>query len=181
MLIYVKNIKKKKKKLFTDGRTDRRTTQNYSSEPHNKIKKNFLYVLLFAHLTIKKSLMPSKRNQSTCSIRVHFFASASSNSCQQVARSLFLCAELLASPTDLVAPLVSSPDLGLLNLQSDRPELGLLPLLLAILWSESWRSVGGFRLKNFLNAFCARISSLLRRLYLSLDEKSIMNKYADLI
>jgi len=36
MLIYVKNIIKKK--LFTDGRTDRQTTQNYSSEPH----KNFL-------------------------------------------------------------------------------------------------------------------------------------------
>ena len=41
MLIYVKNIKKKK--LFTDGQTDGRTTQNYSSEPHNireKITKN---------------------------------------------------------------------------------------------------------------------------------------------
>jgi len=36
MLIYVK------KKLFTDRRTDGRTTQNYSSEPHKKImlKKN---------------------------------------------------------------------------------------------------------------------------------------------
>jgi len=38
MLIYVK--KKKKKKLFTDRRTDRRTTQNYSSEPH-KTSQNF--------------------------------------------------------------------------------------------------------------------------------------------
>jgi hypothetical protein len=44
MLIYVKNIKKKKIFLRTDrrtdgrtdGRTDRRTTQNYSSEPHKK-------------------------------------------------------------------------------------------------------------------------------------------------
>jgi len=40
MLIYVK-----KKKSFlsdgrTDGRTDTRSTQNYSSEPHNKKKKN---------------------------------------------------------------------------------------------------------------------------------------------
>ena len=36
MLIYVKNINKIKKKNFlrTDRRTDRRTTQNYSSEPH---------------------------------------------------------------------------------------------------------------------------------------------------
>ena len=33
MLIYVKIIKKK---LFTDRQTDIRTTQNYSSEPHNK-------------------------------------------------------------------------------------------------------------------------------------------------
>ncbi len=35
-----KNKKKitKKKKLFTDGQTDGRTTQNYSSEPH-KIRK----------------------------------------------------------------------------------------------------------------------------------------------
>ena len=38
MLIYVKIIKKKKKKVFyrTDGRTDTRSTQNYSSEPHKK-------------------------------------------------------------------------------------------------------------------------------------------------
>jgi hypothetical protein len=36
---YVDLCKKhNKKKLFTDGRTDRQTTQNYSSEPH----KNFL-------------------------------------------------------------------------------------------------------------------------------------------
>ena len=34
MLIYVKNMKKKK--LFTDRQTDGRTTQNYSSEPHKK-------------------------------------------------------------------------------------------------------------------------------------------------
>jgi len=35
----IKNSKKniqKKKNFFTDGQTDRRTTQNYSSEPHNK-------------------------------------------------------------------------------------------------------------------------------------------------
>ena len=32
----------KKKKSFTDGQTDGRTTQNYSSEPHNTKKKNFL-------------------------------------------------------------------------------------------------------------------------------------------
>ena len=39
MLIYVK--KKRKKKVFyrTDGRTDTRSTQNYSSEPH-KIEIN---------------------------------------------------------------------------------------------------------------------------------------------
>jgi hypothetical protein len=38
MLIYVKNINYIKKKNFlrTDGQTDGRTTQNYSSEPHNK-------------------------------------------------------------------------------------------------------------------------------------------------
>jgi hypothetical protein len=35
MLIYVKNIQKKKKTFY--GQTDGRTTQNYSSEPH-KIK-----------------------------------------------------------------------------------------------------------------------------------------------
>ena len=35
MLIYVKNIKKK---TFY-GRTDGRTTQNYSSEPHKRKKK----------------------------------------------------------------------------------------------------------------------------------------------
>jgi len=29
-----------KKKLFKDRQTDRRTTQNYSSEPHNKSKTN---------------------------------------------------------------------------------------------------------------------------------------------
>ena len=37
MLIYVK-----KKKLFTDGRTDGRTTQNYSSEPHKSLIFNRL-------------------------------------------------------------------------------------------------------------------------------------------
>jgi hypothetical protein len=36
MLIYVKIIKIKKNFLRTDGQTDRRTTQNYSSEPHKK-------------------------------------------------------------------------------------------------------------------------------------------------
>jgi hypothetical protein len=35
MLIYVKNIKKKTFYGRTDGRTDERTIQNYSSEPHN--------------------------------------------------------------------------------------------------------------------------------------------------
>jgi hypothetical protein len=49
MLIYVKNIKKKKKKLFTDrqtdGRTDRRTTQNYSSEPHKIDSAHFRKML----------------------------------------------------------------------------------------------------------------------------------------
>ena len=33
---------KKKKKMFFIGRTDGRSTQNYSSEPHKKKKKNFL-------------------------------------------------------------------------------------------------------------------------------------------
>ncbi len=35
MLINVK-IKEKKKCFLSDGRTDTRTTQNYSSEPHKK-------------------------------------------------------------------------------------------------------------------------------------------------
>ncbi len=35
MLIYVKIIKKKS--FSSDRRTDTRSTQNYSSEPHNKI------------------------------------------------------------------------------------------------------------------------------------------------
>ena len=43
MLIYVKNIKKKK--LFTDGQTDGRTTQNYSSEPHKKEENDYGYKL----------------------------------------------------------------------------------------------------------------------------------------
>jgi hypothetical protein len=36
MLIYEKNHKKKEKNVFhrTDGQTDTRSTQNYSSEPH---------------------------------------------------------------------------------------------------------------------------------------------------
>jgi len=41
MLIYVKSLKKNKKKTFY-GRTDRRTTQNYSPEPHNT-KKNLVF------------------------------------------------------------------------------------------------------------------------------------------
>ena len=42
MLIYVK--KKLKKNVFhrTDGRTDTRSTQNYSSEPHKNTKIHFL-------------------------------------------------------------------------------------------------------------------------------------------
>ncbi len=51
MLIYVKNIKKKK--LFTDGRTDRRTdrrtTQNYSSEPH-KIQKKIVKIIFLIYV-----------------------------------------------------------------------------------------------------------------------------------
>jgi len=54
MLIYVKNIKKKKK-LFTDrqtdGRTDGRTTQNYSSEPFNMHTKKKQFI----RQTIKKT------------------------------------------------------------------------------------------------------------------------------
>jgi len=37
MLIYVKIVKKKI--LRTDRKTDRRTTQNYSSEPHKMEKQ----------------------------------------------------------------------------------------------------------------------------------------------
>jgi hypothetical protein len=51
MLIYVKNIKKKKNFLRTDRQTDGRTTQNYSSEPHKKFKKmfkNWIYGILYA-------------------------------------------------------------------------------------------------------------------------------------
>ena len=33
------HVKKKKKILRTDGQTDGRTTQNYSSEPHKRILK----------------------------------------------------------------------------------------------------------------------------------------------
>jgi hypothetical protein len=46
MLIYVKNIKKKKNFLRTDRRTDRRTTQNYSSEPHKSFNPLFMYVII---------------------------------------------------------------------------------------------------------------------------------------
>jgi hypothetical protein len=45
MLIYEKNHKKKcfSSDRHTDGQTDARSNQNYSSEPHKKIqKKNFL-------------------------------------------------------------------------------------------------------------------------------------------
>jgi len=35
MLIYVKIEKRKKKGFSSDRRTDTRSTQNYSSEPHN--------------------------------------------------------------------------------------------------------------------------------------------------
>jgi len=38
MLIYVKKYLKKNK-VFTDRQTDGRTTQNYSSEPHNNCKR----------------------------------------------------------------------------------------------------------------------------------------------
>jgi hypothetical protein len=41
MLINVKIFFKKK--FLTDGRTDRRTTQNYSSEPHKIIMHNIKY------------------------------------------------------------------------------------------------------------------------------------------
>jgi hypothetical protein len=45
MLIYVK---KKKKNVFhrTDRRTDTRSTQNYSSEPHKKANRNLIYFIL---------------------------------------------------------------------------------------------------------------------------------------
>jgi len=44
MLIYVKK-KEKKRKFFigrTDGRTDTRSTQNYSSEPHKTSQKTYI-------------------------------------------------------------------------------------------------------------------------------------------
>ena len=62
MLIYVKNIKKKKKTFYgqTDGRTDRRTTQNYSSEPHKieiqihfRIWKSFFYYQCYIGVVVK--------------------------------------------------------------------------------------------------------------------------------
>jgi hypothetical protein len=41
----VRNLTKylKKKSFLSDGRTDTRTTQNYSSEPHKIFKKNVFY------------------------------------------------------------------------------------------------------------------------------------------
>jgi len=52
MLIYVKI--KKKKCFSSDGRTDTRTTQNYSSEPH---KKKFLFIQKFKFLTLTLTFM----------------------------------------------------------------------------------------------------------------------------
>ncbi len=66
MLIYVK----KKNFLRTDGRTDRRTTQNYSSEPHNKNeRKKYIPTLLgivrlhaLHHQTRKNAIGPLMRH-----------------------------------------------------------------------------------------------------------------------
>ncbi len=57
MLIYVKKHRKNKKKT-SYGRTDRRTNQNYSSEPHKKFfdLKNNQKKLLTKKIFVKKKI-----------------------------------------------------------------------------------------------------------------------------
>ena len=47
MLIYVKIIKINKKSFLLDGQTDRRSTQNYSSEPHKTFLSLYSTIVLF--------------------------------------------------------------------------------------------------------------------------------------